>query len=728
VLRRLGAGRAVWLGLLGLLALIPAAAALEFGEGTVLLFADRLTADSVSNVITAEGNVEVVRGGRTLLADQLRYDQDTDQMEALGNVALVEPTGETLYADRVVLSGDLRNGLAEQLRARLLDGSLAAATEGRLVGPRTEFDRAVYSPCPLCKNGESPPLWQLTARRIEHDQVEKEITYRHAFLELYGVPIFYTPYFAHPDPSVERKSGFLAPSFGTSNELGQFIQTPYYFALAPNYDLTFSPIFTTQEGTVAVAEYRHLLPNGRFELAGSGTYATEAGSNDNANPTEKAFRGHIEGEGRFRLTQDARWGYDLAATTDNTYLQRYKFSNENVLTNRLFAERVWQRNYAAVNAYAFQGLRSFDHQQEIPFALPLAEVELTSQPWRWGSRFTLDSNLLALTRVDGLDTRRFSVGGGWELPWLGELGDQYKLRLSLRGDAYQTDGNPQTFGSNGGENFTGRVLPRMTVDWNWPWVGRDSFGLTPLIEPVASFTWTINDPNDGSIPNEDSQDLEFDDTNLFEPSRFAGIDRVEGGAKVSYGLRFAAADQYGEVVSGLFGQSYRFSGNNDFGPDSGINDDFSDYVGRIEVSPVSWFRARYRFLLDQNDFSPSRNEVGAVVGPRPVRFGVTYLSLKDDPALDSSRSREEITAGVALGLSSSLSLRAQFRRNLEQDRDVWHKFGIVYRHPCLELVAGVQRRNTKNADAEGDTTFSFRVTFTNLGELSADSGLLGSSF
>jgi LPS-assembly protein len=717
--RRLGL---CWV-LLALLATVPAHA-LEFGEGPVLLFADRVAVERETNVIRAEGNVEVLRGERRLLADVLQYDQDADQIEAVGNVSLLEPTGEALYADRVTLSGDLRSGVAEQLRARLTDNSLFAAEQGRLDGPRTELDRAVYSPCPLCPDSDAPPLWQIKARRVIHDQQEKMITYHHAFFELGGVPIAYTPYLSHPDPTVERKSGFLAPSFGNNSELGLFLQPPYYFALAPNYDVTLAPIFFTGEKPVLAAEYRHLLPSGRYELAGSGTYATEAGSDGNPSPSEQTFRGHIEGEGRFRLSPRARWGYDLAATTDNTYLQRYQFSNENVLTNRLFAEQIWQRNYAGISSYAFQGLRSFDHQQEIPVALPLAEVELTSRPWRWGSRFTFDSSLLALTRVDGLDTRRVSATGGWELPWASQLGDQYRLTLSLRGDAYNTNGNPQTFGSSGGTSTTGRVIPRLTLDWNWPWIG-DTFGLTPLVEPVASFTWTDDNPNPGDIPNEDSQDLEFDDSNLFSPSKFSGLDRVEGGARLSYGLRFGGYGESGELVSGLFGQSYRFTGDNDFGPNSGIDDDFSDFVGRIDLTPDPFFRVRYRFGLDQNDLTPTRNEVGAALGPRRVRFGVTYLSLEDDPALDETRSREELTAGVVLGVLPSLSVRAQFRRNLEQDRDVWQKFGLVYRHPCLELVAGIERRFTRQADAEDATTFSFRVSFTHLGELAADSKALG---
>ena len=78
-----------------------------------------------------------------------------------------------------------------------------------------------------------------------------------------------------------------------------------------------------------------------------------------------------------------------------------------------------------------------------------------------------------------------------------------------------------------------------------------------------------------------------------------------------------------------------------------------------------------------------------------MSFDVSYLSLEDDPALETGRSREEITAGVVAGVLPPLSLRAQTRRNLEEDAGIWHKFGFVYRHPCLKLVAGVERENTQ---------------------------------
>ena len=176
-----------------------------------------------------------------------------------------------------------------------------------------------------------------------------------------------------------------------------------------------------------------------------------------------------------------------------------------------------------------------------------------SEPWRWGSRFSIDTDAVALTRTGGLDTRRLSATGGWQLPWYSPIGDRYELQLSLRGDFYQTDGDPQTFEENG-SGIQARAIPRATVHWSWPFIG-ELFGLSQVIEPVAMASWAPTGNNDDNIPNEDSQDFEFDDTSLLEPNRFPGLDRVQGGANFAYGVRFGTYTQTG-LISGLLGQAY----------------------------------------------------------------------------------------------------------------------------------------------------------------------------
>ena len=700
--------------------------ALESGEGPVLMLAERVDVDEPRQIVTAIGDVEITRGNRRLLADKVRYYQVEDRIEAVGNVTLLEPGGQAIYADLMEISGDLKDGVIEELRARLDKNSRLAATSATLIdGARTEMDQAVYSPCPICEEEESTPLWQITASKVTHDDEAKDVTYNHAFFELYGVPVLYTPYFSHPDPSVDRRSGFLSPSFGSDTELGFVLETPYHFALAPNYDVTISPIITTKEGVAFAGEYRHRLRNGRYDLGGSITRGSEPENDGDDQATRDEFRGHIEGDGKFALGGGWDWGYDLLVASDDTYLSRYDFSDLDILENRLFIERTSGRNYYAANSYAFQGLREADDQGLIPFALPLLDVELSSDPMIFGSRFFLDSSLLALNRTDGLDTRRFSTTGGWELPWLGGLGDQYRLSLSLRGDYYDLDGDPDTL-SDDGRRTESRLIPRATLDWNWPWVG-DTFGITPVVEPISSLTLAPTGLNDDDIPNEDSLDLEFDDTNLFEESRFPGLDQVEEGSRVSYGLRFAGIGDQGEVVNTLFGQSFRLQKDDQFDADSGLDGRFTDYVGRIELTPADWLNARYRFRLDRDSFEPVRNEVLAAVGPSSLRLSVNYLSLEDDPSVSEEefRAREEITAGLQLGLGSGLTVRAQTRRDLKADRTVANTYGLIYRHPCLVLIAGVERLFTENRDAGDGTTISLRLTFQNLGEVGGETSAFG---
>jgi LPS-assembly protein len=623
-----------------------------------------------------------------------------------------------------VLSGDLKEGVAQQLRARLTDNSLLAAEGGRRTGGvRTELDRAVYSPCPLCPNSDAPPLWQLTARRVTHDQETHDITYRDAFLELYGVPIAYTPYFTHPDPTVKRRSGFLAPGFGNDSILGLSFQPTYYFSLAPNYDATLAPIFYSQENPVLALEYRHLLENGRFQFNGSATYASKPIEKEGeAQPPGDTFRGAIEGEGRFQLPHHWRSGFDLEAASDDTYLERYGFSDQNVLNSRLFAERFWERDYVTVDAYGFQGLREQDDQGLIPIALPQAHARLVSEPWRWGSRFSIDTDALALTRTEGLDTRRLSATGGWQLPWYSPIGERYELQLSMRGDFYQTNGDPQTFEDNG-SGTEARAIPRATLHWSWPFIG-DVFGVSQVIEPVAMATVASHGQNSGDIPNEDSQDFEFDDTSLFEPSRFPGLDRVQGGPSIAYGIRFGTYTGR-PVINGLFGQAYAFDKDVQFDPSTGLDEKLSDYVGRVDVAPTDWLDLRYRFRLDKNDLTFVRNELGVSVDQPRVSFDLGYLMLEDDPAMQSLREREEIRGGVSVRLFDSLLLRGTNRYDLAADRTVSWQLGMIYTHPCLQLGVGVERRNTSNRDAEDATTVSFRVVFKNLGEVGTDAALFG---
>jgi LPS-assembly protein len=704
------------------LALPAAAQPVELGDGPVLMTADELRYDEARGLVVAEGDVDLSRDARRLLADRLTYDQRSDRVVAEGNVVLLEPTGEALFADRVELTGDLREGAVEQLEGLLADDSRFAAARGtREAGNLTRMQRVVYSPCEICPDSPLPPLWQISAREMVHDQAAQEVSYRHATFDLFGIPVAYTPYFAHPDPTVDRRTGLLTPTLKSDGELGFWIETPYHVVLAPNRDVTLSPIVTTKEGPVLAAEYRELRTRGPLTLDGSITHGSTF--DDPAGVRrERKPRGHVDGIARWDLRDDLgpgwRAGADLALSTDKTYRKRYRFGSESILTNRAFAERIWDRNYGVIAGYGFQGLRDTDRQGEIPIVLPLAETSLVGERgWR-GSRWVTDASLVALSRTDGLDTRRVSAEGGWELPWRGPIGDLYELRVGLRGDLYHTTGDPLTFSNDGGSETVGRVLPSAVLDWRWPLV-RNQGRWHHLVEPVASARVSPYGGNDERIPNEDSVDFEFDDTNLFKRVRFTGLDRVEGGPRLAYGLRFTSQGPGVTRVSGLLGQSWRPRRDDTFPRGSGLEGRFSDYVGRIEARPVDWLDVGYRFRLKRDQLRVMRNDVRLSLGPPRLRLDLNYLRLADQPDEDEFRRREEITATLHLRLRDDLAFSLRTRRDLTDNATIANTIGMVYNNPCLILVAGLEQSFTRTRDVRPTTTVTVRATFRNLGEVTA---------
>lgn len=695
-----------------------------------VLTADTLSHDSEGETVTATGNVEISRNGRRLLADQVRYDQTADRVNATGNVVLIEPDGDAVFADTAEVTGDLREGFVQSVGVLLKDDSrLAAAGATRREGNVTELDRAVYSPCPLCQDGKGRPLWQIKAGKVVHDQAQRTITYRDATMELLGVPVAYAPFFRHPDPGVKRQSGLLAPSFGSSSELGLLVELPYYQVLGPSADLTLLPIITQTEGVVAGAEYRQAHAIGTTRLAGSATYTSPYQRRPGEEEGGNEWRGHVRAIGDYEVTEDSDAGFNLFLASDNTYLKRYRISRNDVLTNRAFLQGADNRDFWTVNGYYFQGLRESDEQGRIPIALPLAETRLVSDPGLWGSHWTVDSSLLALTRVDGRDTRRLSSRIGWEAPFIGSIGEVYRLEASVRGDAYHVEGDPQDFTSGTGEDTVGRVLPRLSLDLSWP-LADVTGAWAHQIEPMAAFTVAPTGGNASDIPNEDSRDFELDETNLFEPIRFPGLDRNEGGTKVAYGVRFSSFGPRATEISGVLGQSYSFTEVSAFPEGSGVEDNLSDYVGRLDLRPSPFLDLSYRFRLGREDLEFRRNNLLATFGPAALRFNLGYVDLsrerqddlRDDVGFDS---REEIVAGVRAQVTERLTLGAQTRRDLSRNEPVANQLGLIYTHPCLAVIVGFEQSFTTIGELDEETAFLVRLEFKNLGEFETGAGLFG---
>ena len=675
--------------------------------------ADEVLYDDQLEIVTARGNVEIVQGGRTLLADLISYDRKQDIVTAFGNISLLEPSGDVMFAEKVELSGDLKTGVVTEIRILMEDNSRFAARGGRRTdGNLTELKRAVYSPCELCKNDpEAAPLWQIRAAEVNHDQKEQTIEYYDAVMEFYGIPFLYLPYFQHPDPTVKRRSGFLAPTFGNNSDLGFFTQTPYFWNISEHEDATFTPIITSQEGAAGLAEYRWRGMKGRFDIE---TSITEDSNDD--------VRGHVFSESRFDIDDTWRWGLDVERSTDDTYLDRYQLSGEDDLTSRAYVEGFSGRRYASASAYAYQGLREDDDPGEAPLVLPFAQYDFVGEPTEGSGRyFTFNANTQVLQRSDGTDSRRMSLKGGWNMPYTGPMGDEVVVSATVQSDLYHV--NDVNVGNGRTENgFTGRVFPQASVNWSWPLV-RDQQGAHQIIKPMASAVVAPYGGNPSDVPNEDSQNFEFDDTNLFSANRFTGYDRVEGGPRLNYGMNWGWYGNGGGRTEVPVGQSFRGKGDDTFKEESGLQQHFSDLVGRVEVAPTNALSFLYRFRLSKENLEPQRQEIGFSGGERALSLGLNYIQVERQGASDEFDAREEISLNAQSQLSKHWIARADGRRDLTSDGG-WLRIGLglSYEDECFGFSADYVRSFTRDRDVNADDTFMLRFLFKNLGEVGSPVG------
>ena len=116
----------------------------------------------------------------------------------------------------------------------------------------TSINKSIFTSCK--KNDNCP--WSISAEKITHDKDKKKLIYDNAILRIYDKPVFYFPKFFHPDPSVERQSGFLQPRLNNSKILGSSIQVPYFYAISQDRDLTFMPTIFDGNVKMVQSEYR----------------------------------------------------------------------------------------------------------------------------------------------------------------------------------------------------------------------------------------------------------------------------------------------------------------------------------------------------------------------------------------------------------------------------------------------------------------------------------------
>lgn len=685
----------------------------EEEEQDIYFSADEIQNDQRLETITATGDVNIVRDNLTVKADKIIYNQKDDIVTAVGNVVLLNEDGTVVFSDYVVLSDKMQAGEMDNIKIIMKDRSQIAATKiTKFVNDDKEMENAVYSPCDVC-TGKNP-LWQLKARKIIHDAENKDVYYNHAFLEVKGVPVFYTPFLSHPDPSVKRRSGFLIPNIVSSSYLGAAVQPKYFWNISDHEDLFFDPIFSTDKGLILSGKYNKYVYRG--ELSAEGSFMKD----DDKDKT----RGNIFATGRYEVNDYWVADLDVNHASDRTYLKDMSLDKQDDawLTSSLKMQGFDNRNYAAIESYYYQ-LLSYDMKEyDEPVVLPLMEYENISDVGPYGAYTKTNLNFASIYREEETNTQRFSMINSWVLPYTSPYGEKYRMVASVKSDLYYVDNylNPA------GEEFTGgvaRVFPQLGLEWKLPFI-RASETSRQILEPTIVAVLAPNDSNKtDKIPNEDSQDFELDDSNVLDIDRYAGYDRNDTGSRISYGFNWSS---YGDITgrtSAFLAQSYYFEKNEsindtvsyDLGEKSGH---LSDYVGRIYASPTDYFDLNYRFRIDKDDYDLTYSELSTTIGPKILNAYISYIYLQDNKSssLIENSERKELYTALRSKLTKDWSISIYNRQDLTDGGDSLEYGGdLIYEDECTALIIYMRKDNSSDPDYEGDYEVGVNFLLKTLG-------------
>ena len=721
----------------------------------MLLEADELIYDYDNQIVTAVGNVQIYYSGYVVVADRVVYNQSTARLKAIGNVRITEPSGNLIIADSFNLNENLRDGFVDSLQVVAPDESRFGAANAEQRGDTFIFNQGTFTACPACKDNPRKPLtWQIKASRIIYDRKEEVVYYENARFEFLGVPIAYVPYFFHPAPESKRKSGFLAPEVEFSKSRGLSVGLPYFWAIAPNKDLTITPVGFTNQGLMLKGHYRHRMANGTVELRGAGISQTDPG--EFSAPGNVHDRGFVETWGRFNINEFWDWGFDGILASDRTFVGDYRLSSQTHGRSQLFLTGLSTRNYFNARAAHYTVLNERDYQDELPVVHPVVDYNYVHGQSVGGGTVRFNANLTSLTRDEAdympLNSvcdesipatvtaancflrgtpgtfSRATAGADWRATYNIANGHLFTPMLSARGDLFygnvtDPDGLVSGFTATNDRSMA-RGMVAAGLEWRYPLLATHSGGYS-VFEPIVQVIARPDAKNQGvnAIVNEDAQSFVFDDTNLFAWNKFSGYDRVEGGSRANVGFKLKSKFNNGHTVDVVFGQSYHLGGENPFPTDSGLETSRSDFVGAVYFSPNPIFRLAAKSRFDQSDLSFKRSDLQAALTTAKFSGTLTFSQIDAQPTLGYSEDRQEIAGTAEYKLHEYWSVFGSARYDIADTRMLSHSVGLKYEDLCYSASIVYENINYSTDEIEKDERIMFRFTVRHIGDTQISTGL-----
>jgi LPS-assembly protein len=680
----------------------------------VNVVADKLQYDGRAEVATATGAVQLTYGPYVLTATRVVYDMKSGTFSANGSIVLREPNGNVLEADYAELEDTFKEGFARHVRALLTnDVTITAQYARRFENGITIYEKASYTACVGCVSEGGTPAWQIVAQEAKHDLEERTIYYRDARLEFGGVPVFWTPYLAYPDPTVKRRTGFLLPSF-YSGHAGFGVTTPFFWDIAPNMDLTFSPMWTTQQGALADVEWRHRLSSGIYSARFYGIYELDPADNRDVS---RAWRTAGRTIGAFEIKDDWNWGWDATAVSDRDFLDDYDLDDRDMLASNVYAMGLADRNYTMAQVIGWQTLSDSINPEQMPVTLPFIQGDYVLEPEVLGGELSFRLNAYSLGRQQSVDEPDDGILLGtyqthsmaaaeWKRQMISGMGLVMTPFAQLRSDVFFSENVPDAEAQEDPDIY---LTPTAGFDMRMPFIA-DHGPVQSVLTPVFQMIAAPSEQRDDDNANEDAITLNFDTTNLFLSDRFTGYDRREGGVRANAGVNYTLLGENGTFMRMSLGESFHIAGENSFAAGSGLEGTSSDLVGAVALQLNDHATLGYQARVEE-DLSRI-NVQEATLGLTFDQFSgsLSYADIAEAANYGRPDDARQIWADGTYHIDEVWSVFGGARYDLEESETMEYTVGAAFECDCMTAeIQYTMSRDDEFGDGYGGTDYRLEI-------------------
>ena len=640
-----------------------------------------ITADKIElldngNKIKATGNILIQTENYLSSTDNLIYDKSKEKVKTSGNIIIKDKLENYYYFDKFISDKGFSKASGTNAKIRLNDGSrIVGKSFIRTNSNINQINNATYTPC-LQKNyiTENCPGWKLSANKVVHDVEKKNIYYEGATLSILNVPVLYSPFFSHPDPSVKKRSGLLIPSVSSDNNLGTTFSIPYFFNLSSNYDVTLTPSIQSKADDYYSINYRYLTKNHQFNIDSSI-------SNDESNTGTK---NHIFVNGGVKILF-GKFDYKIQTSNNDTYLRKNYIDEATILTSGLNFTKEMDNSYLDFSSYVYKHLNNSSNKKwEYLYPNISYDIYNYKDPI-YGLNWKIDNSLLNYKTINKDYEQQLSS----EI-----LSDDVHISKKTGLKFVNTIQNRLIYFNNSVNNYSQlRVFPQLSSKISYP-LSKSKNNRSEILEPIVM---PILAPH-----NNYTNDHNISNSNIFSLNRETSLSQWESGPRINYGINWLVSNS-DLVINTSIGQSIKAKKDN--------STEISNFfIGNtLDFGNIGYIKTD--ITIDRQDLYLKDNNINSSLNFGEIKFGLDY----DYETLNKIKTSEQISIGAKINFYKDTDLIMSARKDLMNDKSIGNTIGLNYENDCLAISLNYFTDFTVIDDIKNSHGFSINIVLKPFG-------------